>query len=86
MSPEEIHVGRVYAASKPKADIEGIFNDRQVIWMSLDCAYVQYDSPTISNGRHYPKTTLEKFAKWAGADVTEVTPKGKWRTKVGSKG
>ncbi len=39
--------------------------------MNEDKTKVQYDSPTIGNGRHYPTTTMEKFLKWAGKEITK---------------
>lgn len=40
---------------------------------------LQYDSPSVRQGRKYPKISIAKFLKWAEADITETMPKGKWR-------
>ncbi len=40
---------------------------------------VQYDSPTVKNGKNYPSVTQTVFEKWAGREVTELMPKGEWR-------
>lgn len=40
---------------------------------------IQYDSPSVRNGRNYPMIALAKFLKWAGKEVTELVPKGEWR-------
>ena len=73
-----IERGHVYRAKKPK----GIgmflpyFDDRQVVYVSSD--RVQYDSPTVRDGRRYPTIDRDKFEKWAGSDVTEGYPAGDW--------
>lgn len=75
----ELIVGRTYEG-KRKAGV-GIFpalvNDRQIKWIGLD--EVQYDSPTVAFGRHYPKVTKAAFLKWAKRDVTDELPPGEWR-------
>jgi len=78
MKREDIKQGRIYAAKRPKCNVMGEFNDRQVLYLSGDV--VQYDSPTVRNGRRYPTMKLDKFAEWAGEDVTDRVPKGEWRT------
>ena len=54
-----------------------ILNDRMILHLSD--THVQYDSPSLGIGRHYPKTPIEKFLSWAGRDVTEEMPVGEWR-------
>lgn len=73
---------RVYEAKRPAAasGFPPLYNDRQVQWVSSDRTLVQYDSPTIRDGRRYPTTTMEKFLKWAGQDVTNIMPDGEWRS------
>lgn len=80
MTELDIKVGHVYEAKKPK--VAGIFyaNDRHVLHIDPHFDEVQYDSPTVRNGRHYPRTRVEKFVKWAGRDVTDEMPEdGQWR-------
>lgn len=77
----DIKVDRVYSAKRPAA--VGLFptqyNDRVVLWMDPARTRVQYDSPTVKSGRHYPKVTMEKFLAWADEDVTALCPNGEWR-------
>ena len=80
MSDElELVQGHVYSAKRPQ--LVGIFdrrwNDRQILrlWEKT----LQYDSPTIQDGRKYPTVTREQFLHWAKEDVTEQTPEGDWR-------
>ena len=73
-------VGQTYAAKKPRKIFLGLssyWNDRQILWVGTDS--IQYDSPTINDGRKYPTTTLEVFRKWAGENVTAKMPEGEWR-------
>lgn len=39
---------------------------------------IQYDSPSVGQGKHYPKISLQKFLKWASHDITDKLPKGEW--------
>lgn len=77
--PLELKQGRVYRAKKPKPVgnvFRCYFNDRAVIY--LNPTQVQYDSPAVPNGRHYPMIPLEKFLAWAGRDVTDELLPGEW--------
>jgi hypothetical protein len=74
----EIVRGRAYRAKKPRQAGFGYVNDRQVLWVGEST--VQYDSPSMSNGRRYPSIDKEKFEKWAGTDVTDILPEGDWQT------
>jgi hypothetical protein len=82
LTENDIMPRRCYRAKKPAAVHRflepALVNDRQVLWVSSDRSLVQYDSPTVSNGRRYPQVTMEKFLKWAGSDVTSIMPKGDW--------
>lgn len=81
LTAADIKVGRVFSAKRPK--VVGLFcgylNDRQVIWVGSLGTEVQYDSPTVANGRHYPKISMEKFLAWANEDVTSQMPNSDWR-------
>lgn len=74
-----IERGRTYRAKKPSR-AGGVFvplvNDRTVI--STNGNVVQYDSPSVARGRHYPTVTIEKFRRWAARDVTDELPKGEY--------
>lgn len=75
----EIKVGRTYRAKRPRAAgtvIQPLVNDRTVLWFNV--THVQYDSPSVSFGRHFPKTTIEKFFAWASHDVTDELPQGEY--------
>ncbi len=80
LHPADIVVGRFYQAKRPSASPGLLVNDRQVRWISSDRSLVQYDSPSLPDGRHYPKVTMEAFLKWAALDVTELMPKDSWRS------
>ena len=72
LKPQELAIGKTYRAKKP-ARAGGILhtfvNDRQIMWVSADFAHVQYDSPALPLGRHYPRVTMEAFLKWASHEV-----------------
>ncbi len=80
MSDElKIQVGRTYRAKRPRAAgtmLSPLVNDRTVKWFSG--SHVQYDSPSVSFGRHYPTVTIEKFRAWADRDVTDELPPGEY--------
>jgi hypothetical protein len=69
MNAEEILDGYFYRAKKPVKVEDGGYNDRRVLW--VDHNRVQYDSPTIGNGRHYPTIPMEKFLSWVGKEITQ---------------
>ncbi len=50
----------------------------EVIWDYV----IQYDSPSVKNGKNYPKISAAKFIKWAAKNVTEIMPKGEWATTL----
>lgn len=75
----ELIQGHCYRAKKPRATgglFSPVYNDRQIVHVGIET--IQYDSPTVKNGSHYPKVTKEKFLAWAGSDVTDQMPKGDW--------
>jgi len=40
---------------------------------------VQYDSPSVKNGKNYPKIAASKFLKWAAENITDKMPaNGDW--------
>lgn len=73
----EIKVGRTYRAKRPRQSW-GLVNDRTVLWMDSFGLVVQYDGPSVANGRHYPKVSREEFEAWADRDVTDELPKGEY--------
>lgn len=81
LTAADLKVNHCYSAKRPQE--AGLFddrlNDRQILYINLLDRVVQYDSPTVRNGRQYPKTSIESFLKWAAADVTTQMPKGEWR-------
>ena len=84
---EDLNVGHVYSAKRPQTyGFSRLLGDRQILWIGMIydnkegfVQGVQYDSPSVKDGRHYPKTSITKFLKWADADITEIMPKGEWR-------
>ncbi|THA10471.1 hypothetical protein [Rodentibacter pneumotropicus] len=87
LTKDDLKVGHVYSAKKPKEYcFPPLLGDRQILWMGLIydnkegfVEGLQYDSPSVKNGKHYPKISVTKFLKWAEADVTEIMPKDEWR-------
>lgn len=80
LTVKDIMPGRCYEAKRPaRIGWPPLYNDRQVKWVSSLRAEVQYDSPAVADGRHYPKVSMEKFLKWTGRDVTAIMPQGAWR-------
>ena len=81
LSESDIQVGRSYRAVKPRSTgmFSGLFNDRTILWMSHDRAFVQYDGPEVDNGRRYPKMPMSDFLKWALRDVTDELPPSEWQ-------
>lgn len=68
MDAYDIKVGKWYRAKRYRENF-GYNNDRRVIYIGPNT--VQYDSDTVRNGRHYPKTTMTAFLNWAAREVTE---------------
>jgi hypothetical protein len=72
MEAKEIVVGNYYRAKKPKKLFDGGYDDRRILYISQGQREVQYDSPTVGNGRRYPTITMERFLKWVGKQITEA--------------
>jgi hypothetical protein len=70
MEDKDIKLGAFYRAKKPRKLFDGGYDDRKVLWISNDKRSVQYDSPTIGLGRHYPTVPIDKFLKWVGREIT----------------
>jgi hypothetical protein len=67
---EDIRVGAVYRAKRPRRTVGGdVLNDRHVLWVNGDRTRVQYDSPIVPDGRHYPTVNMDAFLKWARREV-----------------
>ncbi|KGC03547.1 hypothetical protein DM81_3450 [Burkholderia multivorans] len=74
--------GQVWRAKRPKAAgpfFARLINDRQIVWVDSLGTTIQYDSPTVAPGRHYPKVSREAFEKWAGREVTDELPDCDWQ-------
>ena len=71
MNTLKIEAGKYYRAKKPTKCLGGGYNDRCVLYVSPDGSQIQYDSYTVSNGKHYPTIPLEKFLKWASKEITK---------------
>lgn len=71
--------GHVYRGKRPRSagQFYPYVNDRQV--MRFNGETVQYDSPSVHNGRKYPCMSVEEFRKWASHDVTDILPPGEWQ-------
>jgi len=75
MADLTLTVGRVYRGKRIR-NCHGLVNDRVITWM--DAGSVQFDSPSVAIGRHYPAVSKEQFLAWAGRDVTDELPEGLW--------
>jgi len=71
ITEKDLKAGAYYRAKKPRKMYDGGFNDRRILWISADREKVQYDSPTVGNGRHYPTVPTERFLKWVGKEITK---------------
>jgi hypothetical protein len=82
MEKSDLKVGRVYRAKHPKmmGIVDRLVNDRSIVWMGE--TQLQYDSPSVAIGRKLPRVSIEAFLKWAGKDVTELLPEGKWAESI----
>ena len=87
LTVEDLKIGHVYSAKRPKTyGFPRLLGDRQILWIGMIydnkegfVQGLQYDSPSVKDGRHYPKISVTKFLKGADADITEIMPKGEWR-------
>jgi hypothetical protein len=79
----KFQVGQVWRAKRPVAAgsmLRPLVNDRQILWIDSFGSQVQYDSPSVTNGRRYPKVSMEAFEKWAGREVkAELPENGDWQ-------
>lgn len=86
LTRQDLIVGHVYEAKKKQTNFCREINDRQILWIGKEFykdeyqEVIQYDSPTVRNGKRYPKVSVAEFLKWAKSDVTDEMPKGEWRT------
>ena len=81
LTKEDLIKNHVYSAKRKKylGFRDTLLNDRMIMY--LNQFSVQYDSPTVKDGRHYPTVTIEQFLKWAKDDVTPKLLPNYWRTK-----
>ena len=79
MTTDDLKIGRAYRAKRPApAGPISLVNDRQIKW--LDASTLQYDSPSVAEGRHFPRVSIESFLEWASHDVTDELPPGDWES------
>lgn len=77
MKIEDLKVGRVYRAKRPRVvhTLGGSYiNDRQILYISPFGESIQYDSPSVTFKAKYPIISTEKFLKWAAKDITDSLP------------
>lgn len=87
LTADDIKVQHCYEARRMQfVTSENLANDRQVLYINQSRTEVQYDSPAVKNGTSYPMVSMEKFLQWAKRDVTDLMPKGDWRTYAYVKG
>jgi hypothetical protein len=79
LTAADIIVGHVYEAKRPSMVLfnGGVMNDRKVVYTSK--TQVQYDGPTVRDGRHFPTVSMDAFLNWAKRDVTDEMTKNQWR-------
>lgn len=69
LTRQDLIVGHVYEAKKKQTNFCRKINDRQILWIGKEFykdeyqEVIQYDSPTVKNGRHYPKISITEFLK-----------------------
>ena len=71
----ELRLGHTYRAKRPApagSTLTPQVNDRTIVWLGV--LELQYDGPSVANGRHYPRVSREAFTKWAARDVTDELP------------
>lgn len=76
LTEADIEIGKTYRAKRPLKQWDEIVNDRYVLYVSPRRDFVQYDSETVANGRHYPKVPMERFLKWAASEAPPVAEPG----------
>jgi hypothetical protein len=70
LTAADIQVGKTYRAKRPqRMGLLEELNDRTVLHVGR--VTVQYDSPSVRFGQHYPKVSMEKFLAWASHEVVE---------------
>ena len=77
LTANDIQVGKTYRGKRRRAGFDyrtftDVYDDREVLWISVGRTSVQYDHPFITDGRNYPITTMEKFLKWANTPSTSL--------------
>lgn len=81
MKIEDLKVGRVYRAKRPRGvhRLDGSYvNDREILYISPFGECIQYDSPSVTFKAKYPIISTEKFLKWADKDITDSLPPNEW--------
>lgn len=70
LTANDILPGHTYRAKRPYRVVGGGFNDRTVTWVNDQQTRVQYDSPVVKMGQHFPVVSMDHFLKWAGKEVS----------------
>ena len=65
---DDLEVGKLYRGKRCRKR-DDLNDDRIILYINKNFDTVQYDSYFVTNGRNYPKTTIEKFLKWAKHEV-----------------
>lgn len=75
LTRDDLKKGHVYRAKRYQGGKDGgrPNNDRVILYLSS--THAQYDADTVRDGRHYPKVEIDKFLRWAKADVTDLVAK-----------
>lgn len=62
----DLEIGATYRAKRfRESPFGGVTNDRTILWMNSERTEVQYDSPALPMGRHYPTVAADAFLRWA---------------------
>jgi hypothetical protein len=70
LEAKSLKAGSYYRAKRPRRIYDGGYDDRKILWISAERDRVQYDSPVVRLGRHYPTVSMERFLKWVGKEIT----------------
>ncbi len=70
LTAKDIVPGKIYRGNsrRRKRSGDGAWDDRQVLWVSSDRYWVQYDGPNVSEGRSFPTVSMDKFLRWVGEE------------------
>lgn len=75
LTREDLIRGHVYRGKRYTGGRDGVRPNNDRVVLHIGNTHVQYDADTVADGRHYPKVEVDKFLRWAKADVTDEVEK-----------